>query len=211
MKNSLCVAALVVLSFVSCAYAGETRNIPYEAPPPPPPSVFEKGRFTYSSLWQGYGSFSFDHHGPTINYIMSSSRLGYMLSSPRGEGRWRGNYELLAEGVYGSIVSGPGDWVGGFNILVRRNFISRDEKWNWYLHAGGGLIWNDIYKNLDQTLVGRSREFSIVAGGGIRYQFNAKWSINAELDYRHMSNADTAPRNTGLNSFGGGIGLGYTF
>ncbi|HEX2749298.1 MAG TPA: acyloxyacyl hydrolase [Verrucomicrobiales bacterium] len=210
LLSSIGLLSFLLLTGFS-ALAGEKTAIPYEAPVPPPRSVFDKGRITYSSLYQGYGSFSFDHNGPTINYFMSSSRLSCMLTSPRGEGFWRGNWELMLEGIYGTVFDGPGDWIAGGTVLIRRNFIARDEKWNWYLHAGGGVIWNDIYKDQSQTLIGRSREFSLVAGGGLRYQINAKWSFNAELDYRHISNADTAPRNTGLNSLGGGIGFGYTF
>jgi hypothetical protein len=209
MKNLPLFLASILLSLTGLSvHAGEKQSIQYEPPPPAARSVFEKGRWEYSSLWQGYASFG---DRPTINTLMSSYRLGYMLTAPGGEGWYRGNYELMIEGLYASVLKGPGDWIAGGSLIARRNFIPHDGKWTWYAQVGGGVAWNDIYKDRVQTLVGRSREFSLLGGVGLRYQFNAKWSIGGEIGYRYLFNAGASSRDDGLNSIGGGIGLGYTF
>lgn len=213
MKNVVLSSALfVLLVSATIVKAGEPKaSIPYDPPPAPRPSLFERGRFEFSSVWQTYWSFDFGNERPTLDYLLGGHRLGYMLSSPNGVGPWRANNELLLEGFYSSIQKGPGDWIAGGNIILRRNFIGQDERWVWYVQLGAGVVGNDVYKDQTQTLIGRWAEISLLGGIGLRYQINGRWSLSAEVNYRHFSNADTAERNTGLDSLGGGVGLGYSF
>lgn len=200
------------------APAGETTqseqvHISYDAPPVKARSCFEKGRWNAEVLFEGYASFAFSSGDsrPNINYFQGSYRIGRMMTDLKGDGFWRGNYQLVGEGLYAGITDGPGGWISGANILLRRNFVTPSEKLTWYAQLGGGVVWSDIYNDRIQTLVGRSREFSIVAGIGLRYQFKPDWYFLAEANYRHISNADTAPRNTGLDSVGAAIGIGHSF
>jgi hypothetical protein len=208
-------AILLTLSFLFLsgfsARAGETVHITYDAPPPAVRSCFERGRWSSELLFEGYGSFSFRGDRPTINYGQGSYRITRMMTDLKGDGFWRSNYQFVAEGLYAGVVDGPGGWISGANLLLRRNFVSPNEKLTWYVQFGGGVVWNDIYNDRVQPLIGRSREFSGVAGLGLRYQLKNDWYFLLEANYRHLSNADTAPRNTGLDSLGGGIGIGRTF
>lgn len=190
-----------------------TQHITYESPAPAPRSCFEKGRWSAEVLFEGYYSFAFSSRArrTDLDYFQGSLRFGRMMTDLKGDGFWRGNWQLVAEGLYAGVDDGPGGWISGANILARRNFVTPNEKLSWYLQIGGGVVWNDIYNERVQTLIGRSREFSIVFGTGLRYHFNPDWYFMIEANYRHISNADTAPRNTGLDSCGGGIGFGYSF
>jgi len=40
---------------------------------------------------------------------------------------------------------------------------------------------------------------------------NDRWSLLIEGGYQHISNADTAARNVGVNAFGGSVGLGWIY
>lgn len=134
-----------------------------------------------------------------------------MLDTPEGVGFFRGCPEFLVEGFYGSVFEGPGDWLAGGNLILRYNFVPERTKWSSYIQIGAGGLWNDIYKDQSQSLVGQSFEFSLLAAVGVRYQWNAKWGVALEGGYRHISNADMAERNRGLDSLGVLGGLTYSF
>ncbi len=213
MRPLLFVAALFSL-LTSAVNAGEKPMIQYDPPVPQAPvrSVFEKGRIEYQSLWQGYTSFGAGGGEPTINLLMSTYRLGYMLNEPQGETLWRGNYEILVEGLYGSVLKGPGDYVAGGNLILRRNFVPKgDERWTYYAQVGAGVVWNDMYKGPNQSQVGQSKEYSLLGAAGVRYQFKPKWNFSGEVGYRLLSNAGEADRDAGLHSVGIGLGFGYSF
>lgn len=184
--------------------------------PPPPPaeerSVFDKGRIELQGSTGAYWSFSPDNsERPTLDYLLSTYRLGVMLTDVQGSGFFRGNTELLLEGFYGSVYEGAGDWLAGGDLILRYNFVQPDSKWSAYVQLGAGGMWNDIYKDQSQSLIGKSFEISALAGVGLRYQFNHRWGIALEGGYRHFSNANTSDRNTGLDSLGASIGLIYSF
>jgi outer membrane protein W len=111
----------------------------------------------------------------------------------------------------GPIFEGPGDGLGGATILLRYNFVQPDAKWVPYIQIGAGVAYSDVYKDQSQRLIGQAWEWDLEAALGIRYFFNDRWSANLQAGYRHISNADSADRNVGLNSIGGTVGLGYHF
>jgi hypothetical protein len=80
-----------------------------------------------------------------------------------------------------------------------------------YIQVGGGMLGNDIYKGGGQREVGQGFEFVLQGGLGLKYLINDRWAASAEGGYRHISNADTASRNEGLNSLGGLMELSYSF
>ncbi len=158
--------------------------------------------------------FSLNNGGekrPTINDVDGSLRLGWMLYSPKGDGFLRGNCELLIEAFGAGIVEGPGSGMGGATLLFRYNFVQPQARWVPYFQVGAGGVYNDIHEDQQQRLIGRSFEFNLQAGVGLRYLCSERCAIFAEFDYRHISNADTADRNLGLNSLGGLLGASIFF
>lgn len=171
---------------------------------------FDKGRLELQSASGAY--FSIGHSNqPGLNYSTSSYRLGLMLNTPEGDGPFRGNFELMLQLMYGSVFDGPGNYLGGGAVILRYNFVQPDSKWVPYFQLGAGAIYNDIYKDKNQRLLGTNWEADLEATVGVRYFFNERWSGNLEGGFRHNSNADNGDRNVGLNSLGGGVGLGYHF
>ena len=56
-----------------------------------------------------------------------------------------------------------------------------------------------------------SMPFLLHGGIGLRWMINNHWAFSVEGDYRHISNADLASRNSGLDSLGGLLGLNFLF
>ena len=80
-----------------------------------------------------------------------------------------------------------------------------------YISGGGGGVYCDAYHEHPQRALGSPFEFDLEANVGLRYRLTEHVSLDAEVDYRHISNADTADRNLGVNSIGGVVGMSYTF
>jgi hypothetical protein len=58
-----------------------------------------------------------------------------------------------------------------------------------------------------QRLIGREWSFNLQAGFGVRYLCSDRCAFFLEANYRHISNADTADRNIGMNSAVGVVGV----
>src|SRR5262245_57266612 len=103
MKNPCIshVACILTVLLPVCAEAQsqqfERVTLQYEAPPVRPVSLYDKGKIEFSTFAHYYWSFAFGSDRPTLDYALGGARLGYMLFSPRGAGRWRYNDQLLIE------------------------------------------------------------------------------------------------------------------
>jgi opacity protein-like surface antigen len=149
---------------------------------------------------------------PNIDYELTVLRLGYMIDSPHQGGTFlRGNDEIQLEGVGGAIFTGPGKTLGGLSLVYRRNFLAPGARLVPYLSGGGGGVYCDSYLDHQQRALGSAFEFDLQAGLGLRYRLATRVTLDAEVTYRHLSNADTAARNFGVNSIGGVVGASFTF
>jgi len=54
-------------------------------------------------------------------------------------------------------------------------------------------------------------EFNLQGTLGLRFMVNQLWSIVAEAEYRHVSNAEIQKPNFGINTVGGNLGFGLFF
>lgn len=208
MKFSPCV---VLLASITPAVAGHQVKEVTDIESP-----FDKGRMELQIGTGGFFSLrnnltrSLGPAAPDITTVNTNLRLGLMLGSPSGPGIWKGNFELLAEAYGATIVDGPGNAMIGGSLLVRYNF-TKYGKWVPYIQGGGGGLWNDVDKVRAQTVIGSAFEFNLQAAGGLRYVVNNRSAWFIEAGYVHVSNADTASRNLGLNSLGGLLGFSYFF
>jgi len=181
-------------------------NTPAENFSPGP--LFERGRFEMTlgggALFSPIGS---PKNRPTINYTMTELGVGYMLEGVKGDGWWRGNFELAGEGFGSAIFEGPGRYVAGMTVWLRYNFVPVTSRVVPYLQGGGGLASTDI----DRGIVGQPFNFNLDAGVGVRYLISRHWSINLEYRYQHISNADLGKKNIGINAQGPILGVSCFF
>ena len=148
---------------------------------------------------------------PNIDYGLAVARLGYMLDDARGPGWRRGNDEVMVEAIAGPIYTGPGTFLTGLSLIYRRNFVPPNARFIPYIDLGAGGIYSDAYHQKSQRALGSAFEFDLQAGVGLRYRLNPRWSMDTEVSFRHLSNADFSSRNYGTNALGGLVGVGYAF
>jgi hypothetical protein len=108
------------------------------------------------------------------------------------------------------ITSRFGHFFTGPTLLVRSEW--RPERALVpYVQMGAGILFNDAYHDQTQSAIGSVREFNLEADGGLRYRLGSRWSLDGEVTFQHVSNADSARRNGGINDLGFRLGFTYTF
>jgi len=211
MKNTLSVFGVILL-FAAQAYAGDVGKELQPAAPGP----FDRGTL---ELEGGAGEFlSFSTTAAkrtTINYQMEDLRLGWMYDSPRRDnwlgGLLRGNNEFLVELFGGPVTKGQEGFLAGASLLWRYNFVQPGARLVPYIQLGAGGLGNDIFVDHGQREIGEAFEFVLQGDLGLKYLINDRWAVSMEADFRHISNADLASRNEGLNSIGGLMQISYFF
>jgi len=152
-------------------------------------------------------------HRPQFDYAGADFRYGVVLSpmffdhSPY----LRGNFELLGDALADGVVKGAGNYLVGGSLLFRYNFIQPGSRFIPYIQLGGGGLHTDAAEDHTQRIIGSGFEFILEADLGARILLNDRWSLLFEGTFQHISNADTASRNVGVNALGGRIGLGLIF
>jgi len=147
---------------------------------------------------------------PDFDYWQTNVRLGWMLSSPQGDGRsLDGNLEALLEITNAFVFDGFGDYVGGVAGLIRYNLTGIGDRFVPYVQAGLGVVYSDAHKDRSQSAIGQSVNFSLRTGAGFRYLLGGNWSLDAEAAFEHISNGGMDDRNDGVNAFGGFVGITY--
>jgi opacity protein-like surface antigen len=146
---------------------------------------------------------------------MEDLRVGWMYDSPRRDdwlwGLLRGNNEFLTEFFAGPVTKGQTGFLAGGSLLWRYNFVQPGARLIPYIQLGAGGLGNDIFVDRRQREIGEAFEFVLQGDAGLKYLINDHWAVSLEADYRHISNADLASRNQGLNSIGGLMQASYFF
>jgi lipid A 3-O-deacylase len=203
------VCALLIPASLAIARGSESREDEGPAAKPFPTQLFSQGRFE-TSLISGvmFSPFVYNHPRPTINYMLTGLQLGYMLGDTKGDGWWRGNFELAGE-AFGSLVyDGPGDFIAGGTVWLRYNFVPRAlPRWVPYVQGGVGAESTDI----THDIVGQPFNFNLDLAIGLRYLITSNWALSLEYRYQHISNANMGEHNLGINADGPILGISYFF
>jgi lipid A 3-O-deacylase len=152
-----------------------------------------------------------DEGRPVVNWVEGDVQLGYMLTSIHGDdflgGILRGNVELVGEAWGAGIYEETGSYIAGGTIWGRYNLIPKGAPLVPYLQVGIGGEMMDINHQYD----GHEFNFNVCGAGGTRYFLRPNLALNAELRLRHLSNANTADHNIGINALGPIVGISWFF
>jgi hypothetical protein len=174
-------------------------------------SVFNKGAKEFQNVTGVNYFIDRSSDRPSVDYALDSVRFGIMLCNPNGSNFLAGNFEFLTDIFAGPIFQGPGDVVVGSTMFLRYNFVQPRARIIPYLQIGAGLIYTDVSEKESRGLVSLPVEFNLQGALGLRFMVNQRWSIVAEGEYRHISNAEIHKPNFGINTVGGNLGFGLFF
>ncbi|MBA3035353.1 MAG: acyloxyacyl hydrolase [Desulfobacterium sp.] len=146
---------------------------------------------------------------PEINYVMTDLRFIWGLNPEFTVKKLNleGNIDFILELTHSFIFEGAGSVVSGVTCLFRYNFPFSTDSIFPYIQAGGGVIYNDAYKDRSQILIGNNIEYNPQISIGVRYLFEKNWSMDFEAMFHHLSNGGSDERNTSVNAIGALIGI----
>lgn len=204
--------AVFVLAASSFAYAGSETAGRESKEVAPVWEPLAKGTTEVELLGGYFHSPVFATAGrPEFDYAGADLRVGRVVTDPMFANSFvKGNLELLLNILGYGVTSGPGSYLVGGSLHVRYNFLASSTIIP-YFQIGAGGLHSDAVEDGNQRLIGSDFEFILSADLGIRFMLNRNWSLRLEGGFQHISNADTASRNVGVNALGGRLGLGYAF
>jgi hypothetical protein len=145
---------------------------------------------------------------PSFDFVRMAARLGWMLNDASAwSGPLRGSFQMIFEVEGGPVFDGFGDWLVGPAVWIRYNFVQPGWRVVPYLQGGLGLIFSDAYQDKSQDAIGTNPELTVQAAVGARFLLDEHWSLDLEGGYEHISNADIAKRNDGVNALGASAGF----
>lgn len=175
---------------------------------PPAVSSFRKGTLSFQFL--GGALFSpapLVARTDVLDYGQVNLRLGRVFARfDHCGGVLRGAVEGIAELTGSRIFKGFGNYFAGGTLLVRYNLLRPGSRFVPYAQAGVGAVYGDASKDRSQTAIGQSFEFTPQCAVGLRFFIGRRWTLDGELSFQHISNAQLAERNGGINALGGLVG-----
>jgi outer membrane protein W len=152
------------------------------------------------------------HDMPKFDLSLTEVRLGVTLEGCRHDsGLLCGVPEIAIAMQAAPVIDGFGHIVVGPALLLRYTFGDADCRLLPYVQAGAGIVYTDASHDHTQHAIGQEQEFTLQAAVGLHYMISACCSLDAEGQYLHISNADLAHRNAGVNGLGAAIGITFHF
>jgi hypothetical protein len=117
-----------------------------------------------------------------------------------------GDFEGIAEPLFNVVTSPHTNAEVGISFLLRyeHTIVPR---LRWFFEGGSG----PMYTSQHTQEQGSQFDFVTQAGLGLQYSLTKKFALTGGYRWRHMSNADTASPNHGLNHDFVLVGLTYFF
>ena len=191
------------------AHSGSSCH--FDSPEPAPSWILIQP--TWMQVLQGaYFTSKLGPGVPALNYVPLSIRHGWNLGNASGPGGlFPGNWEFVLDVTGAAIMSSYGNWLAGPSAFLRYNWAETGSRFVPYAQAGAGILVNDAYRDVRQRAIGQAVEFCLHAELGLRCFVTPSLSLDIEGGLQHISNAGSADRNSGINAFGGSVGLTYYF
>ena len=145
----------------------------------------------------------------TLVPIIASLR--WQVNNIGGPSILRGNWDFTFSGSYTMIPRGPETRYLAYMMGIRRNFVRPN--WRIVPYLDGRVGMGDINAKEPYGVLfaqGQDLTFTVMLGGGARYNFNPRYSISAGVSYMHISNlylSEPKYSNYGINVYGPMIGL----
>jgi lipid A 3-O-deacylase len=136
----------------------------------------------------------------------SAIEWGRIISGEHGPGVLRGRLEMAIEltPVFREFQSNVAEGAGFSPLMFRWNFRNYGVI-HPFIEVAGGVVATNRDVPEDTTRL----NFTSHAGAGAHLRVSGPWSVMAGYRFHHLSNGTTAPRNPGINSNVGYLGIAY--
>lgn len=153
-------------------------------------------------IMTGYGlSNSLGASKPGIDFVTVMPRFGYVFAQLQGNPPLRGSLEAVVELVPALLAfESQTIYGGGFNLLLRYD-VATGTRLVPFLEGGAGALFSTP-QSTDQRSQFRASQvnFTLQIAPGIRYFISKRAALSVEYRFHHISDADLAERNPGINS-----------
>lgn len=154
-----------------------------------------------------------DYSQRPVHYTMVPifPSLRWHMGDLNGPSILRGNTDLTLTLSLTAIPRGAETHYEAFDLGVRRNFVHRNWRTAPYFELRGGAGFIDAKGPSGAPWAqGQDFTFTLMVGGGARYNFSPRYSMAIGVSYMHVSNAYLSePRylDNGINVYGPMVGF----
>jgi hypothetical protein len=142
----------------------------------------------------------------TVTSVQFLPHVGYFVTGEIGDGRVRGNVEIIVEPTLMYLDASDSATMIGGAILARWIFAT-SPRVRPYLEAGGGVVGGQV--DLRQTNC--DVNFILEGGAGAMVFMTERVALTLGARLHHLSNGNRCSDNQGINSIIGIVGISYFF
>jgi len=190
----LCLSSFAIVLVVNPAWGADAG------------AVFAKGTKIVTASIGGGVNMDAPFEATDVSFLNGSARFGYLPLDPLGPGMLRGSLEVALEPFVQFYLEPSRVSQEGLKAVGRYHFITVAPIVP-YLELAAGVMHSGL--KIDE--IRSTHAFSLEAGAGMSYLLTPTLALTAGYRFQHISNADTASPNTGINSNTGLIGLSVLF
>ena len=136
------------------------------------------------------------HSRADLQFLRIGGRLGRILTDPVGPGILKGNFAVSLELLPAFIVLQEKTTYAASFTLLFRHYVALHHRLRPFITCGAGALYAE-----DRVPIGTSRlNFTPQIGFGLAFPHGPKRVYFFEYRFHHISNAETADYNPGINS-----------
>lgn len=122
---------------------------------------------------------------------------GIVATDPIGASWYRGQVTLGGEMQFTQYVEPLRTYLVALTPTVKYTFLTSD-RLRPYVEAGAGIVWTDLGDRIPEK--GSQFNFNLQAAAGVSYFVAPTTSVNLSYRFQHISNANTAEPNHGIDA-----------
>lgn len=151
---------------------------------------------TYGASYDGADDYNFYSFNPFWSVFLTDPGPG-----------WRGSWELSLEGFINKYMDDySSNYEVGFSPTIRWHY-----GFEKFISPYAELAVGALYNNLDTDETRADIMFDIHWGLGFNVRLSPEWYLGVGYRWRHISNANTHPRNPGVDYNQAVVGLSYYY
>ena len=181
---------------------GESETPPLEARELLKRGAVEAGAAV--GYWQAV-SAPFHTYSANRSAVFIMPRIGMVVTDEMKAGRLSGNLGVLVEPLFAQFTQPVSAQLAGGSVVLKYNLLSFG-RWIPFWEAGAGLSWmNLVFPTIPEE--SERVNFLLQTGPGVQYLATPHVSLAAGVRWSHISDADIAEKNAGLNAVLPYVGL----